>query len=134
MKHVNSSSLASQQGVVIVEVMVALLLFSVGVLAIVGLQATMLQNTTDSKYRAEAAYIAQQTIGQMWSNPADTNAGVYNTVSPIADLPNGSLSVTQPVGGGPFTVSVTWQLPGQDPHNFTTSATIVPCPPGVSAC
>lgn len=134
MKQVNFSSQASQQGVAIIEVMVAILLFSVGVLAVVGLQASMLQNTSDAKYRAEASYIAQQMIGQMWSDPAGTGAGNYNTVTNIPDLPNGSLTVTQAAAGGAYTVSVSWQQPGQDPHVFTTLATISPCQDGTFSC
>ena len=49
--------------------MIAILIFSMGVLAIVGLQAAMIKNTADSKYRAEASYIAQKRIGQMWADP-----------------------------------------------------------------
>ena len=52
----------SQQGVVLIEAMIAILLFSLGVLAIVGLQAAMIKNVDDSKYRTEASYIAQKRI------------------------------------------------------------------------
>ena len=60
---------SAQQGVVLVEAMIAILIFSMGVLAVVGLQAAMIKNTADSKYRADAGYIAQQRIGLMWSDP-----------------------------------------------------------------
>lgn len=114
---------SAQQGVVLVEAMVAILIFSMGVLAIVGLQAAMIKNTADSKFRADAGYIAQQRIGLMWSGPDNLPADGSNTVSDISDLlPGGSLAITR--AGVQFTVAVTWQQPGEVQHNFTTIASI----------
>jgi type IV pilus assembly protein PilV len=116
---------AMQRGVVMIEVMVAILIFSVGVLAIVGLQATMIKATADAKYRSDANYIAQSRIGQIWADAA--NAGTYvETATDIsAMLPSGTRTVTQ-VSPGQFTVTVTWQQPGPNPvtHNFTTTALV----------
>ena len=115
---------SAQQGVVLIEAMVAILIFSMGVLAIVGLQAAMIKNTADSKFRADASYIAQQQIGQLWSDPDNLPADLSNTVTDIsAELPGGSLSVTR--AGVQYTVVVTWQQPGEAVHNFTTIASIV---------
>ncbi|MBI5890539.1 MAG: type IV pilus modification protein PilV [Nitrosomonadales bacterium] len=132
MKQFATRPQSGQHGVVLVEAMVAILLFSVGILAIAGLQATMLQNTSEAKYRAQASYAAQQTIGKMWANPANTYAGVYNVATPISDLPNGILTVNQAALNGPYLITVTWQQPGQDPHTFSTSATITPCLLGIA--
>lgn len=116
---------AQQQGVVLLEALVAILIFSMGVLALVGLQAAMVKNTSDSKYRSEASFIAQQRIGMIWADPA--NAPAYVEPSPgtvISNLlPNGRRIVTEPTPGQ-FLIIVTWQQPGQDPHTFTTTATI----------
>lgn len=118
------SSASSQQGVVLVEAMIAILIFSMGVLAIVGLQAAMVKNTTDSKYRADASYIAQQRIGQLWSDPDNLPADGSTTNPDIsALLPNGTLTITR--NGSQFTVIVTWQQPGDSAtHNYTTIASI----------
>lgn len=114
-----------QQGVVLIEVMVSILIFSIGVLAIVGLQAAMIKNATDAKYRADASYIAQQRIGAMWSDPANLVNYLEANTDISALLPGGTRTVTQPVAGQ-FIVTVTWQQPGAGEvrHNFTTSATI----------
>lgn len=111
-----------QQGAVLVEAMISILIFSMGVLAIVGLQAAMIQNTTDSKYRADASYIAQQRIGQLWSDPSNLPADGSNTVTAITDLPGGTVTTSRT--GAQFTVTVTWQQPGEAQHNFTTIASI----------
>ncbi len=113
----------AQHGVVLLEALVAVLLFSMGVLALVGLQAAMVKNTSDSKYRSQASFIAQQRIGIMWSNPSNASAYVENNTDISARLPGGTRTVTEPVPGQ-FSVSVTWQQPGQPQHNFTTIATI----------
>jgi type IV pilus assembly protein PilV len=134
MRQISFSSRSTQQGVVLIEAMVAILLFAVGVLAVAGLQASMIKNSSDAKFRTVASYRAQQKIGEMWSNPANTNAGFYNVVSPIADLPNGTISVVAPVVANQFLIVVSWQQPGQDPHQFTTFATITPCPNGIFVC
>lgn len=103
--------------------MIAILIFSMGVLAIVGLQAAMIKNTADSKYRADASYVAQQRIGQLWSDPDNLPAD-GSTINPDISglLPNGTLSITR--AGTQFTVTVTWRQPGEATHNYITIASI----------
>lgn len=113
----------AQQGVVLLEAMIAILIFSMGVLAVVGLQAAMIKNTAESKFRADAGYIAQQWIGRMWSDPANINTYVVANTDISAMLPGGTLTVTQP-SVGQFVVTITWQQPGEAPHSFTTTASI----------
>lgn len=118
----------AQRGVVLLEALVAILLFSMGVLALVGLQAAMIRNTSDSKFRAEASYIAQQRVGLMWADP-DNAAALIETDTVISSLlPNGLRTVSQPDPVNfpdRFMVTVTWQQPGQpQPHRFTTIANI----------
>lgn len=114
----------AQQGAVLLEALIAILIFSLGILALVGLQANMLQNTSSSKYRADASYLAQQKLGLMWADPA--NAGTYvvanESVSPA--LPNGLRSVTQLATPGAFRVVVGWTAPGETP---SIDATTPPC-------
>ena len=124
--HKTSPPESAQQGVVLIEAMIAILIFSMGVLAIVGLQAAMIKNTADSKYRAEASYIAQSRIGQIWTDPANLPADGSTTVTAItSQLPSGSMSITR--AGTQYTVTVTWQQPGagETQHNFTTTAQII---------
>ena len=113
-----------QEGVVLIEVLIAILIFSMGVLAIVGLQATMIKSTADAKYRADASYIAQARIGEMWTNPANVVSYVESNTDISTLLPSGRRTVTQ-VSAGQFQVTVTWQQPGEtSTHNFTTTAFI----------
>jgi type IV pilus assembly protein PilV len=115
---------------VLVEAMVAIVIFSVGVLAVVGLQASMLKNTSDSKYRAEASFIAQQRVGMMWADMSGTYAGTFVEATPtsIPELPNGFRTTTQTLllsgNGVDAKITITWQLPGEVQHNYTTTAAI----------
>ncbi len=117
-------SQTSQKGVVLLESLIAILIFSMGILAIAGLQGAMVKNTSDSKYRADAAFIAQQRLGVMWADPAnlvnyvETNTDISNL------LPSGKRTVALPAAAGEVTVIVTWQQPGQSVHNYSTYARI----------
>jgi type IV pilus assembly protein PilV len=113
MNRICVSPKSAQSGVALIEAMVAILLFSIGVLAVAGLQASMLKHTGDAKYRADASYIAQQRIGVLWSdlNNIDTNyleAGTY-----ITDLPGGMRKVTKNPAGE-YVVTVGWTAPGEE--------------------
>jgi type IV pilus assembly protein PilV len=50
----------------LLESFIAILIFSMGILAIVGMQASAIKNSADSKYRSEASLLANELIGQMW--------------------------------------------------------------------
>jgi len=112
----------AQQGVVLLEALIAILLFSMGVLALVGLQGAMVKNTSDANFRAAASLIAQQRIGQIWADPG--NAITYLATSAVvSSLPSGTLTVTNPATNQ-YKIVVTWTQPGKPTHNFTTVATI----------
>lgn len=116
---------SAQQGVVLIEAMIAILIFSLGILAIVGLQATMIKATADSKYRSEASYIAQSRLGLIWADPDNAATYVEANTDISTLLPGGTRTVTQPTPGQ-FTVTVTWLQPGpnQTTHNYTTTARV----------
>jgi len=69
------SSKSAQGGVALIEAMVAIFIFSIGVLAVIGMQAVSIRTSSDAKYRADAAYLADQLIGRMWADQA--NIGQY---------------------------------------------------------
>jgi len=136
--------LTQQSGIVLLEALLAILVFSLGVLALVGLQATAIKQSTDARYRAEASLLANDVISQMWvSNrttatlQANFNTGgtAYNTwlARVISTLPGvAANSATAPTiaidGQGIATVTLFWRAPnepaGSTPHNFVTIAQI----------
>ena len=70
-----------QAGMTLIESMVAMLLFSMGILALVGMYATANSRTSDSQYRIEAANFANRMIGEIWANvDRSTAANLTNTL------------------------------------------------------
>ena len=57
---------AREEGVMLIEALIAILIFSIGILAVVGMQATAIKNVTESKSRSEAAFLAEELMAQMW--------------------------------------------------------------------
>lgn len=69
----------TQSGSVLLEALIAILLFSMGMLALAGVQAAAIKNAAQAKYRAEASFLANQIIAQMWGeNPANLSAYQHN--------------------------------------------------------
>jgi type IV pilus assembly protein PilV len=79
----NHYHLSKQGGVVLIEALLGILIFSIGILALIGMQSVAVKNTTDARYRTEAAYLASQMMSQIRldfgnkDNYADSNTGVY---------------------------------------------------------
>jgi type IV pilus assembly protein PilV len=133
MKQQNLPSFKSkQQGIVVIEAMIAIVIFAMGLLALVGLQATMLKNTTGSKFRADASYIAQQRIGRIWADP-DHAATYVIANDPIPNsLPNGLVTISQLPNPNQFQVAVGWTQPGETAT--AGSATSTTCGMTVAHC
>ena len=60
-----------QQGMMLIEALLGILLFSIGILGLIGLQSVSIKNTTEARFRSEAGYLANQLIGRMWSDRAN---------------------------------------------------------------
>lgn len=117
-------SLGLQQGAILLEALIAVLIFSFGLLALAGLQTVMIKNTDDAKYRAEATFIAQQKLGEIWTNAQNFGSlADYIVDEPVAQLPNGSRTVVVSPERV-VTVTVNWQLPGTEAHSYSTNARI----------
>ncbi len=54
----------------LLEALIGILIFSLGILAMVGMQAMSIKLASDSRDRAEAANLASQLVGEMWLNRA----------------------------------------------------------------
>jgi type IV pilus assembly protein PilV len=124
----------SQSGVMLLEALIGILIFSLGVLALVGMQALAVKVATESRERAEASNLASQLIGEMWINRANlanyeytagsgaVPAELTNWVAQVqAALPNAnvylpSVSIGTPtmagVNGNEVIITIRWQAPG----------------------
>lgn len=111
-----------QNGVMLLEGLISLLIFSLGVLAIIGLQASTMKATTQAKTRIDASLIANQRIASIWVDMA--NKDTYEEEdTEVAELPNGTR--TTEVVGDEVKVTVSWTMPGDSVSNtFVTIARV----------
>lgn len=61
-------SRSKQSGSMMLEALIAVLIFSLGIIAIVGMQGSAVRAASDAKYRSDAGMLANQLIGQMWAS------------------------------------------------------------------
>jgi type IV pilus assembly protein PilV len=110
---------AREEGVMLIEALIAILIFSIGILAVVGMQATAIKNVTESKSRSEAAFLAEELTAQMWIdqnisplpvqvNTSNVNVANYNY--PGSGSPPARLGTISPPTG--WIGRVTTKLPG----------------------
>ena len=74
----------TQAGAFLIEAMIGILIFFIGVLAMIALQANSIAIQADAQYRIEAANLADQMLGQINLNVTRDASGNVNT----ADLLN----------------------------------------------
>lgn len=118
----------------LIEVLVSVLLFSVGVLALVGLQANMNQAQGAAKVRTDAAYLAHELTGLMWSdlshldNYKDSSCGTYVRCQAwkgklAQSLPGGQATIGVNTDRE-VTIEITWTLPDGGLHTYKSETTI----------
>jgi type IV pilus assembly protein PilV len=98
--------ISSQQGVVLLEALIGILIFSLGVLALVAMQAVSVSNVSNARYRTEAAFLANEIISEIW---VDRGAGCGNV-----DNYKASGGTGQNVPAQRWVAKVQQLLPGSD--------------------
>lgn len=128
---------ARARGFAMVEVIVGMLLFSVGILGLVSLLGTMTTAQSSSMFRSEAAALSGELIGNMWAD-SSTNRLSYVSGStacsyaPCAQwiekvstrLPRGSADIAIDATTGVTTISISWVVPAEGEHTYVTSTSI----------
>jgi type IV pilus assembly protein PilV len=123
---------APSRGFTLIEILVVLLLFSVGLLGLVGLQAKAMQVSVSGEDSNKAALMANELASAMWGSNSVTlpNAAILAWKTRLADptangLPNGDATVA--VVDNVATITVTWRAP-QEPatatHKYVTQVMI----------
>ena len=140
----------SQGGVVILEVLVSIVIFAVGVLGIVGLQAVTAKAGVDARFRTEAAALSDELVAraQTWVDlatlatnfqGATATGGAeyqswYNNRLALAGsgLPGAQATVAFPApfaaagAGILMTVEVSWLAPGSGSRSSHTTVAALP--------
>ena len=114
---------ARSRGISMIEVLVVLVLFSFGLIGMVGLQARAVQTSVGAEDSNRAALLANEIASVMWgSNSVNlSTATLANWNTMVADatgrgLPNGTGTVV--VAGNVATITVGWRAP----HEPSTAA------------
>ncbi len=84
-----STARASQAGTTLIEVLITVILVSVGLLGLAGLQLTTVQNTNSAAERFEATTLARDILERMRAN-RHAGAGRRTTTWPWAAAPAGA--------------------------------------------
>jgi len=133
----------TQAGAMLLEALIALLLFAIGVIGLVAMQANATRLAAESKYRAEAATYADQIISQMWADDRSnanltaryaTGGDKYEAWKNRIQAAGSGLPGTTLAGNAPtvvidannvVTVTIFWQGPNVEaPHRHVTVAQV----------
>jgi type IV pilus assembly protein PilV len=109
----------SNSGMVLLEGLISILLFSFGILGLVSVQVAATQNSVNSQDRAVASILANDMVSQMWIKNCSTVASISGDVDAWklkvhgSILSNASGVVTTDVTTGLATITVTWKAPSK---------------------
>jgi len=140
-----------ERGVMLIEALIAILIFSIGILAVVGMQSVAIKNVTDAKVRSDAAFLVNEMLSQIWSDAGNINSYQYagtgsnprltawlaKVNARLPDSTNVPPTITVTGGtplGGQVQITVFWRLPqeatqGVPAHQHSVIANVAYNPP-----
>lgn len=120
----------------LIEVLVATVIFVVGILGLLSANATALSAFSDARFRVDAALLADRLISEAWVDRANVASYAYagsssgvtaQRISPwltdVQRLLPGADATVQVVGNS-IRVTVSWQPPNGDRHQHSAVATL----------
>lgn len=128
-RHRSVTSIGRDHGFTLIEVLIAVVVMSFGLLGLAALQMTSLKNNHSAHHRAQATLFAEDIADRMRANRSGALAGEYNLApgetppsgssvaasdltswraALAARLPSGSGSLTLDGGTNIVTITVTW--------------------------
>jgi len=118
--NVSHRSLHRQSGMSLIEVLVSLLVFSFGVLGMVGLQAQASKFSTDSEDRMRAVMCANEIVSAMWAQQtmslSQSTVDGYVAASGLGNVSNpatGSITLSTADTVPIATVTIQWTSPAR---------------------
>ena len=112
-----------QTGSYLLEALIAILIFSFGILGLIGLLGSSLRITNDARYRSEAANLASAMIADMWtmtSAQLDTQFGPSG--AKLSEWQTKAAELLPSSSANPPTVDLT--KPGLSPQSRTAIVTV----------
>ncbi len=113
----------AETGFALIEVLVSLLLFSLGVLGMVAMQAKASNYSVDAEDRSRASRMANELVASMWAEQTVSPSTLTKWKARVADptvsgLPNGSGTLDPnetdaTTGVSVTTITITWKAPSK---------------------
>ncbi|WP_394790033.1 type IV pilus modification protein PilV [Rhodoferax sp.] len=115
-KHVPAR--CNDAGFAMIEMLVSLLLFSMGVLGMVAMQAKASTYAVDAEDRTRAAMLADEIVATMWAEKSAAPSTLTAWAARVQDstasgLPNASSTVVTATATGITTVTISWKSPSK---------------------
>lgn len=134
--------LKNQKGSILIEGLISIVIFSIGILALMGMQSIAIKNASQAQYRNDAGLLANQILSQMMVDQVNiANYDDSGGASPAKDAWKAQVANTLPNGAGSViyvdtvatprlvTIVLNWRAPDEtvaDTHQYRISASIMP--------
>jgi len=120
-----------QSGVLLLEVLISILIFSFAFLGIVALQAQAVQYSVDAEDRNRAALLANEMVATMWGQQSTDSSALASQIGTwqtkvqnlaASGLPNANANVSAPDANGVVTITINWTPVGASSshHSYLT--------------
>lgn len=105
-----------QSGAALLEALIAILIFSLGILTVIGIQAASIRMAAEAQYYTRAALLADRLIGEMWASGDSIDDLKTKFESPDGDAYTAWLASVQDYTGN--------GLPGVEDGDTSTLPTV----------
>jgi type IV pilus assembly protein PilV len=139
----------AQGGVVLLEALIAVFIFSFGILGLIGMFAASIKNGTEAQSRSQAAFLADSLLGQMrvadpntrstsYASPSGTDYATWiaNSVYKVLPTAQSSAPTVAFSGNGSRTVTITiaWKANNDSTtHQYIATSVLEAPPPSASS-
>lgn len=115
------------------ESMVAVLIFSVGIVGNLGLMAQMTRAQGAAQWKSQASMLSSEIVAVMWADSEANLIGYTSSCSSqrcvewkqkVAGSLPGGMGTVESLGSGIVKVGIEWTVPGEGSHSYAVQTTI----------
>lgn len=124
------------RGFTLIEVLISILIFTVGILGTLGMQVKLAQATVQNGDRARASMLADEMASQMWlkhsADIANADSAFYTAwktrvgTPATSGLPQGSGAVSYATSTKISKITITWTPTNQTSTNSFVTSVVIP--------